>query len=281
MYFTIQGKRMGSNPGYAIVFVFGLAVLNVVGLAFANYFGTLVFLDTLATAMAGLSCFPFGVFSGAIVGLATNLLISRQHRAYLKFLHVNAACGIAWTAIAKLLPLNQLKSENKIVLYTLGFGLLVGLLSAVLSVPVRLILGFQTEHLLDQVSRDAWKQATGKDQISRDTWRTAAGLRGIARIFALECVLSHLLDKTISTTVGVMYLIGPSSAPATRSDIGLPYHDMIEFLAACYYVAMGYAIKSLKVKFKQDDEVFALLGPLGFFAVLIVLPVLMRALGIM
>lgn len=69
---------MGSNPGSAILFVFGLAVLNAVGLAFANYFGTLVFLDTLATAMAGLSCVPFGVFSGAIVGLVTNLLLSRQ-----------------------------------------------------------------------------------------------------------------------------------------------------------------------------------------------------------
>lgn len=93
--------------------------------------------------------------------------------------------------------------------------------------------------------------------------------------------MSHFLDKTISTTVGVMYLIGSSSAQAPNSSAGSTYHDMIELLAACYYVAMGYAIKSLKVKFKQDDEAFALLGPLGFFAVLVALPVLMRALGIM
>lgn len=154
-------------------------------------------------------------------------------------------------------------------------------MSALLSVPVRLLLGFQTEHVLDQVSREAWKKSTGTDQINKGAWRTAAGLRGVSRIFVLECMLSHFLDKTISTTVGVMYLIGSSSAQAPNSSAGSTYHDMIELLAACYYVAMGYAIKSLKVKFKQDDEAFALLGPLGFFAVLVALPVLMRALGIM
>jgi hypothetical protein len=223
--------------------------------------------------MAGLACRPFGIWSGPIVGLLSNLMIAWNvnYRPYLKFLYVNLLCGFAWALIAWRFPLQGFTSEQLLIWYILAAGAAVGLLSAVLSVPMRIGLGFKSAHALDQVSGKIWNDAPG--------W--AAGFK----ILRVEYVLSHWMDKTISTTVGVVYVMGLFERNAQLRaiplslDLGSMYHDMIELLAACYYVAMAYAIKSYKVKFSPDDAV-ALLGPLGFFGVLIALPVLMRAFGI-
>jgi hypothetical protein len=264
---------MTGNFGDELIFIVALAVMNTVGLVFANYFGTLIFLDTLATAMAGLACRPFAVFSGLIVGLLSNLMIAwnLKYRSYLKFIHVNIFCGLAWGLIAHCLPLKNVNTEQDLIWYILVTGTGVALLSAVLSVPLRILLGFKTDHALDQVSGEIW--------------RKSPGVTGAFKIFWVEYVLSHWVDKTISTTVGVVYvmvLFQQSADPHTSATqniyLSAIYHDMIELLAACYYVAMAYAIKSFKVTFSPDDAV-ALLGPLGFFGVLIAMPVLMRAFG--
>lgn len=252
-------------PGYtsnAVIFFVGLPVLNLTGLWFANYFGTLVFLDTIATAMAGLACNQLGFFAGAIVGVLSNLMIAwnAKFAAYRKFLHVNLLCGLAWAGIAYRYPPGGFLTEPLILRYVLLVGVAVGIISAITSVPVRIYLGFHTEHPLDQISGRIWS--------------AEPGLRGAMRIFATESLLSHLLDKTISTTVGLMYVLSLSGAAG--ADLSPTYHDIIELLAAGYYVAMGLAIKKYGVKFNQDETV-ALLGPLGFFGVLIALPVIVRS----
>jgi hypothetical protein len=253
-----------------IAFLVGLAAMNTIGLCFANGFGTLIFLDTLATAMAGLACRPFGVWSGPIVGILSNLMIAWnvKYRSYLKFLHVNLLCGLAWALIAQRFPLQRITSEQVLIWYILATGTVVGLLSTALSVPVRILLGFNSAHPLDQVSGEIWRKSPG----------VSSGFK----IFWVEYLLSHWMDKTISTTVGVLYILelfrhgaNPRAAP-NGMDLGSIYHDMIELLAACYYVAMFYSIKWFGVRFSPDDAV-ALLGPLGFFGVLIAMPVVMRA----
>jgi hypothetical protein len=238
-----------------------LIVFNIIGLELANYFGTMVFFDTLGTAVAGLA---FGPWAGAAVGLATNLVIGlKLHRPYINFLHVNVLCGVAWGLIASRFPLAP-SSEQDVGLYIIAAGCTVGVLSALLSVPVRMFLGFHTEHILDKVSR----QFEGNV------------VKRFLKIISTEFLLSHFLDKAISTTVGVMVVlevVQPTNAIPT--DVRAAYHDLIEFFAALYYVIMGVSIKSLGVKF-EGDEVVALVGPLGFFSVLIAVPVLLVIAGV-
>jgi hypothetical protein len=247
---------LGALVGIALI------VFNVIGLELANYFGTMVFFDTLGTAIAGLA---FGPWAGAGVGLATNLVIGlKLHRPYLEFLHVNVLCGVAWGLIAWRFPLAP-SSEQEVGLYIIATGCAIGILSALLSVPVRMFLGFKTEHILDKVS----KQFTGNV------------IQRFVKIISTEFLLSHFLDKAISTTVGVMVVlevIRPN--PTLPTDVlRAAYHDLIEFFAALYYVIMGISIKSLGVKF-EGDEVVALVGPLGFFSVLIAVPVLLMIAGV-
>ncbi len=235
-----------------------LMVFNVAGLLVANYFGTIVFLDTVGTAIAGLA---FGPWAGAAVGLATNVVIGALlFPPYLKFFYVNVVCGFAWGLVAKFFPL-ALGSDVQIAQYILAAGCVLGLIATVLSAPLRIRLGFKTDHLLDQVSG----QIRTQDH----------GVGGLAKIFSAEFLLGHFLDKTISTTVGVMFVLEFQQS----ADVRAIYHDLIELLGGFYYVAMGFAIKTLGVKFNLDETV-ALLGPLGFFGALLALPVLLRLMGV-
>jgi hypothetical protein len=70
----------------------------------------------------------------------------------------------------------------------------VGAVSTLLSTPLRIFLEFETDHLLDAVDRHT----------------TANNPRRILRwikIFFSELLLSHLLDKIISKTVGIMVVL--------------------------------------------------------------------------
>jgi energy-coupling factor transport system substrate-specific component len=79
-----------------------LIVLNFAGLTIAHYFGTMVFLDTVGTAMAGMA---FGPWQGALIGLLTNVVIGALlFRSYLKFAYVNVICGFAWGLIGNTFP---------------------------------------------------------------------------------------------------------------------------------------------------------------------------------
>ena len=169
-----------------------MLVLNVGGLIAANFFETLVFLDTVGTAMAGLA---YGPLAGMIVGLITNLVISgstTSYRRYIWFTHVNVVCGLLWGLVGWYIP-PAFHSETQIVLYILLLGLVSGLLSTVSSVPVRMQLGFNSNHIIDNICKEFKEKNT--------RWV------GNTKIFVSEFLLSHFLDKTISTTVGVMFVL--------------------------------------------------------------------------
>ena len=238
-----------------------LIAFNVIGLELANYFSTMVFFDTLGTAIAGLA---FGPLAGASVGLITNLAIGLKfHQPYLKFMHVNVLCGLAWGLIGHYFPLTTY-DEQWIGIYIIATGCILGVISTVFSAPVRMALGFETSHVLDKISR----QFTGNP------------VAKFLKIVSAEFLLSHFLDKAISTTVGVMVVITVIQHNAGHaSDIRTTYHDLIELFAAAYYVLMGFCVKSLGVRF-ETDEVVALVGPLGFFSVLIAVPVLLVMAGV-
>lgn len=244
-----------------------MLVLNVGGLIAANFFETLVFLDTVGTAMAGLA---YGPVAGMIVGLITNLVISgswTSYRPYVWFTHVNVLCGLLWGLAGWYLP-PAFRSETQIVLYILLVGFVSGLLSTITSVPVRMRLGFKSNHIIDSICEEF--------QASNTRWI------GRIKIFVSEFLLSHFLDKTISTTVAVMFVLeivqGGVDKPIS-AEIRSTYHDLIEFLAALYYVALGIGVKSLGAEMARND-ILTLLGPLGFFSVLIALPILMIIVGV-
>lgn len=250
----------------------GLAVVNVIGLWFANYFRLLIFLDTVATAVAGIYfgvIQPWGtlsgVWAGITVGVATNLITGWKYRAYLKFLHVNALCGVVWGLIPMFWVLPPPSGpETTIVLYILGVGAVVGVVSAVAAVPVRIfIVKFQSNHLLDQVSDSIWKNTSH------------SGPGRFFRILSVEYLLSHYLDKVLSTTLAVIYVLG--TLPTTGSVVSLAprYRNLLELLAAYYFVALAIAVRSLGAKL-DPDALISLLGPLGFFAVLMAAPLALR-----
>jgi hypothetical protein len=245
-----------------------MLVLNIGGLIAANFFETLVFLDTVGTAMAGLA---YGPWAGMTVGLLTNLAISgpgTSYRPYFWFTHVNVLCGLLWGWFGWYRP-PAFGPETQTVLYILLVGLLSALVSTVSSVPVRIRLGFNSNHMIDGICKEFQQNNT----------RYVAQFK----IFLSEFLLSHFLDKTISTTVGVMFVLeivgGGISHPTNSSEIRTTYHDLIEFLAALYYIALGVGVKTLGAKMARND-IFTLLGPLGFFSVLIALPILMVLVGV-
>ncbi len=245
-----------------------MLVLNVGGLVAANFFETLVFLDTVGTAMAGLA---YGPIAGMALGLITNLVISgpsTSYRPYIWFTHVNVLCGLLWGLAGWYMPL-AFWPETQTVLYILLVGLLAGLLSTITSVPVRMRLGFNSNHIIDSICKDFQAKNTR--------------FVGSVKIFVSEFLLSHFLDKTISTTVGVMFVLEIVKAginqPPLSAGIRTTYHDLIEFLAALYYVALGIGVKTLRAQMARND-ILTLLGPLGFFSVLIALPILMILVGV-
>ena len=80
--------------------------------------------------------------------------------------------------------------------------------------------------------------------------------------------------------MGVLYFLTVIKPQADH--IGPIYSSMIELLSAYYYVALAFVFKSLKEKLKitlEFDEVAILLGPLGFFGLLLALPIALAIFG--
>ncbi len=255
------------NVPIPIMFL-GLVFVNVIGLWFANYFRLLIFLDTVATAVVGMyfgTSQPWGIFSGvmagAVVGFLTNLFTGWKYPAYLKFLHVNVLCGIIWGLLPILCPLPSVSGpEAAILLYILGFGAMVGLVSAIAAVPVRIFCTkFQSDHLLDQISQSIWDNSPDKHWV------------GFFKILSAEYLLSHCLDKILAMTLAVIYVLQTHSATETAVPLTAIYRNLMDLLAAYYFVALAIAVKSLGATPKMDS-LFLLLGPLGFFSVLMAAP---------
>jgi hypothetical protein len=247
--------------------VLGLVLVNILGLTFTNYFRFLIFLDTLGTAGAGMyfgqtNGVLWGALAGGGVGAATNLIIMQKLPAYRKFVHVNILCGVAWGMIAGLLPVPSLGTpEAQVLIYILGAGFVVGFASALLAVPVRIWSNFNSNHLLDDVSRPIWRD----DSKSK-------GKRALS-VFTTETLLSHFPDKILSTTAAVMCLLAIAAASSTNN-MTVMYRELLDLLGAYYFLALAYVVKSLGVQIKEP--LLLLLGPLGLFSVLMAVPVVLR-----
>jgi hypothetical protein len=255
----------------AIVVLLGLAMVNFLGLLVARYFGTLIFLDTIGTAAVAFAGVHyggvlFGSLSAAIIGVVTNLLIGLKHRAYRKFFHVNMISGLIWGYTAgRLNADSQSISEVKILVFIAITGMLVALCATITSFPVRIFRNFSTEHLLDKISSHAWA--------SSDPW-----YRKATRVFSIELLVSCLPDKILSTTVGVICFLELSQ---TASDLISTYRDLVSLLTAYYFIALGWVFRTLGPKqVREMDEFLLLVSPLGFFAILNALPILLRLLDL-
>jgi hypothetical protein len=105
-------------------------------------------------------------------------------------------------------------------------------------------------------------------------------------VFSSELLLSHLLDKVISTAVGTMVVLEVIKLThVVTGDTPDPvplYHDLMDFLAAYYYVALAIVVKTLHVDVVApanagpQGQIFVLLGPLGIFSMLLGFPVFLR-----
>jgi len=264
-----------------------LILLNILGSLAATYFETLIFLDTLGTAVAGLI---FGPLAGVLVGLVTNLLLGllSGFAAYRKFFYVNAVCGLTWGFMPTVPP----GPGRNIILYILVVGLATGLISLILSVPLRCYLGFTTDHFLDKIGRQIFAPGPGPGTGVLTRWqRSLDYLRRLGKVFAEELLLSHFLDKTISTTLGVMFIltvgttvVGSSVGvkPALGVDPRSIYGDLIAVLGAYYYIALGIATKTLRVQIASQPQqlLIALLGPLAFFGALSAFPIVFNLVGL-
>ncbi len=257
-------------------FALGLVFFNALALGFANHFRTLIFLDTIATAIAAFSGHHYlpalGAWAdpvlGAVVGLATNLLVGLgKYRPYLYFAHVNVVCGIAWGLISAFVFFPTANSGVTVIIrYIVIVGVVVGIIAGVCSAQMRQKLGFKSSHLLDNLS--------GAISLK---WKTANRFVRFYRICSAELLVSHILDKLLATTIGVMYVLG---AYYPGSEINATYRDLMELVAGYYYLAIGYVIirlRKMEVDFKPDEMI--LLGPLGLFAGLIAFPVFLRLIG--
>jgi hypothetical protein len=171
-----------------------------------------------------------------------------------------------------------LDSDIKTIVYILAVGGSIGLISALLSVPLRIFLNFTSDHMLDRVGRDLYYPQPQNPAAPQPVVGRKKGI-AVLQIFASEYLLGHFLDKAISTTVAVLLvgIIAQQKSGQNAFDAKLMYHDLIELLGAYYYVAMGFAVKTLKVDL-PPQPIVALLGPLGFFGLLIALPVLISSL---
>ncbi|MGQ0445995.1 MAG: hypothetical protein ACT4O2_12935 [Beijerinckiaceae bacterium] len=116
---------------------------------------------------------------------------------------------------------------------------------------------------------------------------------GWGKIVVSELLLSHLLDKLICTTVGIMVALELThlmetlrhQQPSSTVNIISVYRELIEFLAAYYYVALAIVVKTLHVDVVEpattggQGQIIILLGPLGIFAVLQGFPVHLTVMG--
>lgn len=253
------------------IMILGLALVNVVGLWFANYFRLLIFLDTVATAVAAVYFGvhqPWGPLSGAVagalVGLATNLVTGWKYPVYIRFAHVNVLCGIAWGLLPILSPMPSADAQDTtILLYILQSGVVIGLISALAAVPVRIfVTRFHSDHLLDQVSGAIWAD-TSHSRSAR-----------FFKILSVEYLLSHGLERVLATTLAVIYVLETSPAPEFMVSVEGIYRNLVELLAAYYFVALAIAVRSLGATLK--DPLLLLLGPLGFFSVFLAAPGVLR-----
>ncbi|MGH6850329.1 MAG: hypothetical protein ACREDD_07770 [Methylocella sp.] len=246
-----------------------LVVLNFLGAKAAQYFGTMVFLDTVGTAIAGLQ---FGPLEGAVVGFVTNLATGKLlFPGYWRFFYVNVVCGLVWGFIGKYF--SPTSSDVQLSIFILVAGGVVGLISTVLSVPLRIWSNFTTDHILDKVGREI-------ENLNLNRWKKWV------RIFIAELLLSHLLDRIIATTVGVLVVLEiliMVKYAHNITDLKPMYHNLVELLAGYYYVALGVVAKTIEVRLVNpataEDDIIVLLGPLGFFSVLLAAPFLLQLVG--
>jgi hypothetical protein len=263
------------QPFVTIAVAVALVVLNFFGAWIAEYFSTMVFLDTVGTAMVAMA---FGWWQAIAAGLFTNLVIGAfLFPTYRWFTHVNVLCGLAWALIAYRFPV-IVGSDNHVILYIIAVGACVGLVSVFSSAPIRIwTTHFHSAHMLDAVDSRFYFEVDNTGALKKDQNGKLIELPPDKRRWAplkvllCEYFLGHFLDKTISTTVAVMFVIMLQKTTTTTFDYKPMYHDLIELLGAYYYVAMGVAIKALEVDLPQKPIV-TLLGPLGFFGLLIALP---------
>jgi hypothetical protein len=249
-------------------------VLNLVAAKTAEFFGTMVFLDTVGTAIAAFVCGPVtGVCVGAVTNVATGRLL---FAGYICFFYVNAFCGLAWGLLFD--NFDSKSSDTKVILFVLTVGGIVGLISAILATPLRIFMKFRTDHLLDKIG--------GPMITVQPDAKIYQRIPGWLKVLSSELLLSHLLDKVISTAVGMMVVLEVIKlfhlvTSATPDPVPL-YHDLMDFLAAYYYVALAIVVKTLHVDVVApanagpQGQIFVLLGPLGIFSMLLGLPVLLR-----
>lgn len=237
-----------------------LTAFNFFGAWAARYFSTLLFLDTVGTAIAALK---YGVVAGLLVAAVSQFLIgsSSLFRQYRKFVYVTAISGIIWGAIKERYPV-PVGPEVTLILYILTVGGLVGLVSTILSVPLRIVLlknTKRTDHLLDKLDQKILED----DNNGRLAW---------IKIFFSELLLGHLPDRILSTTVGVFVVVVTAYPSGEQlQTLTVTYHDHIEFLAAYYYLALVFLVKGAGIKI-EEDPITVLAGPLGFFSALLALP---------
>ena len=250
--------------------VFGLVLVSFFALRFATFFQTLLFLDTLATAIAALAApttFPTigwiaGPVAGAAVGLLTNLVVGHLggHAAYLRFAHVNILCGVLWGIAALWMPTTN-APEATILGYILIVGFLVGAFSGAAALPMRLRGHYSSDHVVDKISQQILRRAP------------VAGESKALDVYRTEFLVCHFPDKLLATTIGVMWTIGAQNGHMNT------YHDLIELAAGYYYIAVGYVIITQKKTGLNLNAYEAIvLGPLGLFAALLAAPIAFRIL---
>ncbi|MCI0416465.1 hypothetical protein L0222_27145 [bacterium] len=156
-------------------------------------------------------------------------------------------------------------SADAIMLYIFLVGAGVGLFSGILAVPIRIYLKFDSTHIIDKISQKIWN-APGVGMPRR-----------IGHILICEYLLSHCLDKTLSTMLAVACVVILSTTAAEHASVVSMYRDLVELLTAYYFIALAYAVKSLKIELPPNElRLLVLLGPLGFFSVLLIIPTLLR-----
>jgi hypothetical protein len=162
------------------------------------------------------------------------------------------------------MPLPTLQdTQTAMVIYILQSGIVIGLISAVAAVPVRIfVTKFHSDHLLDQVSGPIWHDTSRGPTVR------------FMKILSVEYLLSHGLERALATTLAVVYVLPVSTAVDFDVPVESIYRNLVELLAAYYFVALAVAVQSLGATLK--DPLLLLLGPLGFFAVFMAAPGVLR-----
>ena len=248
----------------SIATAISLIVFNFFGAWVARYFSTMFFLDTVGTAIAGLK---FGMWPAVVIAVISQFLIGKLlFYQYLKFFYVTAVSGLIWGVIKERYSAPS-GTDITLIFYIFAVGGIVGLISTILSVPLRIFLlkkSQNTDHLFDSLDQKIFEDNRDNEILA---W---------TKIFCSELLLGHLPDRILSTIVGVLVVV-VTTLPSDEklSILTTMYHDHIEFLAAYYYVALAFLVKAFSVK-PDLDPIIILAGPLGFFSLLLAFPTLLR-----